>query len=165
MGRPQLLMLDEPSLGLAPLIVREIFHIISSLRELGDRSCWSSRTPALHWKLPISAMCWKRGRFPCPARRAFFLAMNASPTCIWAATPDGGSCRLCHLRTRRANHSCRRRRRRRSAMERRRSLPAWVKPGRSGMRRGLPPDMVARSPPPGYERGTVSPCFRPTGRR
>jgi branched-chain amino acid transport system ATP-binding protein len=31
MGRPKLLMLDEPSLGLAPLIVREIFRIISQL--------------------------------------------------------------------------------------------------------------------------------------
>jgi branched-chain amino acid transport system ATP-binding protein len=35
MGKPQLLMLDEPSLGLAPLIVKEIFHIISALRETG----------------------------------------------------------------------------------------------------------------------------------
>jgi len=35
MSRPRLLMLDEPSLGLAPLIVREIFHIIGGLRELG----------------------------------------------------------------------------------------------------------------------------------
>jgi branched-chain amino acid transport system ATP-binding protein len=35
MSRPRLLMLDEPSLGLAPLIVRDIFHIIAGLRELG----------------------------------------------------------------------------------------------------------------------------------
>jgi branched-chain amino acid transport system ATP-binding protein len=35
MSRPKLLMLDEPSLGLAPLIVREIFHIIERLRGLG----------------------------------------------------------------------------------------------------------------------------------
>ena len=35
MGRPQLLMLDEPSLGLAPLIVKEIFRIIERLRETG----------------------------------------------------------------------------------------------------------------------------------
>ena len=35
MSRPRLLMLDEPSLGLAPLIVREIFHLIAGLRELG----------------------------------------------------------------------------------------------------------------------------------
>jgi branched-chain amino acid transport system ATP-binding protein len=35
MGKPTLLMLDEPSLGLAPLIVKEIFHIISGLRASG----------------------------------------------------------------------------------------------------------------------------------
>jgi branched-chain amino acid transport system ATP-binding protein len=35
MGKPTLLMLDEPSLGLAPLIVREIFRIISDLRATG----------------------------------------------------------------------------------------------------------------------------------
>jgi len=35
MGRPRLLMLDEPSLGLAPLIVREIFRILTRLREQG----------------------------------------------------------------------------------------------------------------------------------
>jgi branched-chain amino acid transport system ATP-binding protein len=35
MSRPKLLMLDEPSLGLAPLIVREIFSIIATLRQTG----------------------------------------------------------------------------------------------------------------------------------
>ena len=35
MGQPELLMLDEPSLGLAPLIVKEIFRIIDSLRATG----------------------------------------------------------------------------------------------------------------------------------
>ena len=35
MSRPTLLMLDEPSLGLAPLIVREIFSIIDRLRQTG----------------------------------------------------------------------------------------------------------------------------------
>jgi branched-chain amino acid transport system ATP-binding protein len=35
MAKPRLLLLDEPSLGLAPLIVREIFRIIMGLRELG----------------------------------------------------------------------------------------------------------------------------------
>ncbi|MBU4517960.1 MAG: ABC transporter ATP-binding protein [Gammaproteobacteria bacterium] len=35
MSRPDLLMLDEPSLGLAPLIVREIFTIIETLRQTG----------------------------------------------------------------------------------------------------------------------------------
>ena len=35
MAKPRLLMLDEPSLGLAPLIVREIMHIIADLRKTG----------------------------------------------------------------------------------------------------------------------------------
>lgn len=35
MSKPKLLMLDEPSLGLAPLIVKDIFRIIARLRETG----------------------------------------------------------------------------------------------------------------------------------
>jgi branched-chain amino acid transport system ATP-binding protein len=35
MARPRLLMLDEPSLGLAPLMVQEMFRIISDLRQSG----------------------------------------------------------------------------------------------------------------------------------
>ncbi len=35
MSKPKVLMLDEPSLGLAPLIVRDIFHVIASLKESG----------------------------------------------------------------------------------------------------------------------------------
>ena len=35
LSAPRLLMLDEPSLGLAPLIVREIFRVVRQLRERG----------------------------------------------------------------------------------------------------------------------------------
>jgi len=35
MGNPKLLLLDEPSLGLAPLIVRDIFEIIKRIKEQG----------------------------------------------------------------------------------------------------------------------------------
>jgi branched-chain amino acid transport system ATP-binding protein len=35
MGRPRLLLLDEPSLGLAPRIVRDIFHVLAELRREG----------------------------------------------------------------------------------------------------------------------------------
>jgi branched-chain amino acid transport system ATP-binding protein len=35
MARPTLLMLDEPSLGLAPRIVRDVFHILTDLRQTG----------------------------------------------------------------------------------------------------------------------------------
>ncbi len=35
MARPRLLLMDEPSLGLAPLIVKEIFRVSAELRERG----------------------------------------------------------------------------------------------------------------------------------
>jgi branched-chain amino acid transport system ATP-binding protein len=35
MAKPRLLLLDEPSLGLAPMMVREILRIVASLRESG----------------------------------------------------------------------------------------------------------------------------------
>jgi branched-chain amino acid transport system ATP-binding protein len=35
MSRPRLLMLDEPSLGLAPLVVQETFRIVQALRDQG----------------------------------------------------------------------------------------------------------------------------------
>lgn len=35
MAKPRLLMLDEPSLGLAPLVVQEIFKVIQQLHQQG----------------------------------------------------------------------------------------------------------------------------------
>ena len=35
MARPRLLLLDEPSLGLAPMLVKEIFRVISEIRAAG----------------------------------------------------------------------------------------------------------------------------------
>jgi branched-chain amino acid transport system ATP-binding protein len=36
MARPKLIMMDEPSMGLAPLIIRDIFSIVTRLREEGN---------------------------------------------------------------------------------------------------------------------------------
>ena len=35
MARPRILLLDEPSMGLAPLLVEEIFNIIKGINEQG----------------------------------------------------------------------------------------------------------------------------------
>jgi branched-chain amino acid transport system ATP-binding protein len=35
MGRPELLLLDEPSMGLAPLVVQQIFAILKEINEQG----------------------------------------------------------------------------------------------------------------------------------
>jgi branched-chain amino acid transport system ATP-binding protein len=48
MAQPQLLLMDEPSLGLAPLVVTLIFQIIPQLRDQGltillvEQSAWMS---------------------------------------------------------------------------------------------------------------------------
>ena len=40
MSRPRLLLLDEPSMGLAPLLVKEIFNIIKEINESGTTGFW-----------------------------------------------------------------------------------------------------------------------------
>ena len=35
MSQPKLLLLDEPSMGLAPMLVQEIFNIIKTINEAG----------------------------------------------------------------------------------------------------------------------------------
>ena len=59
MSRPKLLMLDEPSMGLAPILVEQIFEIIRTLHQAGTTTCWWSRTPRRHWASPTGAMCWR----------------------------------------------------------------------------------------------------------
>ncbi len=46
MSRPRMILLDEPSMGLAPQIVEEIFEIVRNLNERkACPSCSPSRTP------------------------------------------------------------------------------------------------------------------------
>ena len=45
MLEPRLLMLDEPSMGLAPKILRTVFDAIRQMNSAARRSCSSSRTP------------------------------------------------------------------------------------------------------------------------
>ncbi len=48
MGRPRLLMLDEPSLGLAPLIVKQIFDVIRELNEKDKMTIFLVEQNAFH---------------------------------------------------------------------------------------------------------------------
>jgi branched-chain amino acid transport system ATP-binding protein len=57
MTRPELLMLDEPSLGLPPIIVKLLFKTIQSLRVDGILSYWLGKTFIWHWRLPAMRMC------------------------------------------------------------------------------------------------------------
>ena len=60
MSRPKFILLDEPSMGLAPQVVEEIFEIVRGLNERrGSRSCSPSRTPISRCATRASAIFWK----------------------------------------------------------------------------------------------------------
>jgi branched-chain amino acid transport system ATP-binding protein len=48
MSRPKLLLLDEPSLGLAPIIVRQIFDVIKNLNETNGMTVFLVEQNAFH---------------------------------------------------------------------------------------------------------------------
>ena len=57
MSRPKVLLLDEPSLGLAPLLVHVIFEVIEEIHEDGTPSFSSSRTPTPPCATPTGPTC------------------------------------------------------------------------------------------------------------
>jgi branched-chain amino acid transport system ATP-binding protein len=60
MARPRMILLDEPSMGLAPQLVEEIFEIVARLnREAGSPSCWRSRTRTSRCATPATATSWR----------------------------------------------------------------------------------------------------------
>ena len=62
MTRPRVLLLDEPSLGLAPILVQQIFAIIREINSRGSRSCWSSRTRSRRSRSRTAATSSRRAR-------------------------------------------------------------------------------------------------------
>jgi branched-chain amino acid transport system ATP-binding protein len=57
MAEPRLLMLDEPSIGLAPLIVQEILRVIGQLKSEGLTIIWSNRTRGSRSRSRTAATC------------------------------------------------------------------------------------------------------------
>jgi branched-chain amino acid transport system ATP-binding protein len=68
MAKPKLLMLDEPSLGLAPLIVREIFRIIAELRRRGVSILLVEQNARAALQVADYAYVLENGASPCTAR-------------------------------------------------------------------------------------------------
>jgi len=59
MGRPRVLLLDEPSMGLAPLVVQTIFRIIGEINHDGVTILLVEQNVS-----PPGATCWRPGRSP-----------------------------------------------------------------------------------------------------
>jgi branched-chain amino acid transport system ATP-binding protein len=74
MARPRLLMLDEPSLGLAPLLVREIFRIIPQLAGTGTAVLLVEQNARMALQCAAHAYVLQTGRVVLSGRAADLLA-------------------------------------------------------------------------------------------
>ena len=68
MGKPRLLLLDEPSMGLAPMVVAQIFDIVREINASASPCCSSSRTRPRPSRWPIVATCSRPASSCCRAR-------------------------------------------------------------------------------------------------
>jgi branched-chain amino acid transport system ATP-binding protein len=62
MGRPDLVMFDEPSLGLAPTVVQEVFRTVRTLHEGGLTILLVEQNVAVSLKLASRAYVLENGR-------------------------------------------------------------------------------------------------------
>jgi branched-chain amino acid transport system ATP-binding protein len=63
MNRPKLLFLDEPSLGLSPILVKEIFAIISKINEYGITMLLVEQNARMALKIAHFGLILENGRF------------------------------------------------------------------------------------------------------
>jgi branched-chain amino acid transport system ATP-binding protein len=62
MSRPKLMMMDEPSLGLAPLIVKNIFEIIKEINKQGVTILLIEQNANMALKIAHKAYVMETGR-------------------------------------------------------------------------------------------------------
>jgi branched-chain amino acid transport system ATP-binding protein len=62
MGRPKVLLLDEPSLGLAPLVVRQVFEVIERIHRAGTTVLLAEQNAYAALKIASRAYVLERGR-------------------------------------------------------------------------------------------------------
>ena len=85
MGKPRLLLLDEPSMGLAPLIVRQIFDIVREINATGVTVLLveQNAAPGAGAGRP-RATCWRPARSCCRAPAASCSPTTGSGPPTWA---------------------------------------------------------------------------------
>lgn len=62
MGRPKVLLLDEPSLGLAPLVVKQVFEVIQRINKSGTTVLLAEQNAYAALKIANRAYVMERGR-------------------------------------------------------------------------------------------------------
>ncbi len=69
LGRPRLMLLDEPSMGLSPLMVEKVFDTIRTVAASGVTCCWSSKRK-LALKTAARGYVMEGGRIPLKGKAA-----------------------------------------------------------------------------------------------
>ena len=86
MGAPELIMFDEPSLGLAPLVVQEVLHTIRVLNERGLTILLVEQNVAVSLKISSRAYVLENGRIVMSGPgRASCCTTTACGRPIWAS--------------------------------------------------------------------------------
>ena len=88
---PKLMMIDEPSIGLSPILVNELFATLTGMRDRGITVLMIEQTPSARWKSPTTASCWSSAApaSPTPRRRSSPIRASGSFFWVvgWKATP------------------------------------------------------------------------------
>ncbi|MCG8553314.1 MAG: hypothetical protein MI799_23155, partial [Desulfobacterales bacterium] len=58
MARPKILMLDEPPLGPAPVLLNSISETIRKIADQGTPCCWLNRMWTIHCACQTGGMSW-----------------------------------------------------------------------------------------------------------
>jgi branched-chain amino acid transport system ATP-binding protein len=74
MAKPRLLLLDEPSLGLAPVIVQAVFRIIDEIRKRGTTVLLVEQNARMALKVADWGYVLETGR----------LALGGTPEALWS---------------------------------------------------------------------------------
>lgn len=77
MGRPKLLMLDEPSLGLAPLVVKQVFEAVQAINKEGTTVLLAEQNAYAALKIASRAYVIENGRLVMEGDREAMLGNDA----------------------------------------------------------------------------------------
>ncbi|MFR7797391.1 MAG: hypothetical protein ACLU37_04035 [Collinsella sp.] len=64
MSNPKLLMLDEPSMGLAPILIEQIFQIVEDLHKAGTTVLLVEQNAQMALSIATRATCSRPARLP-----------------------------------------------------------------------------------------------------
>ena len=69
MSSPKIILMDEPSMGLSPLFVGEVFKIIEEIKKSGTTVLLVEQNAKKRWRSRIAPTCWKPERLFSAATR------------------------------------------------------------------------------------------------